>query len=58
MKIKVRCDDKYEAKKLYSLLFIKDQNETFIKAIINIFNKPIYGEKIKRKITREGNWKR
>ena len=38
MKIKVRCDDKYEAQKLSSLLFIKDQNETFITVILNIFD--------------------
>ena len=36
MKIKVSCDDKYEAQKLSSLLFIKDANETFITAILNI----------------------
>jgi len=36
MKIRVRCDDKYEAQKLSSLLFIKDANETFITAILNI----------------------
>lgn len=38
MKIKVRCDDKYEAQKLSSLLFIKDKNETFITAILNVFD--------------------
>ena len=36
MKIRVSCDDKYEAQKLSSLLFIKDANETFITAILNI----------------------
>ena len=36
MKIRVSCDDKYEAQKLASLLFIKDVNETFITAILNI----------------------
>jgi len=36
MKIRVSCDDKYEAQKLSSLLFIKDANETFIIAILNI----------------------
>ena len=41
MKIKIRCDDKYEAQKLSSLLFIKDKNETFITAILNIFDNEI-----------------
>ena len=36
MKIRVSCDDKYEAQKLASLLFIKDANEIFITAILNI----------------------
>ena len=36
MKVRVSCDDKYEAQKLSSLLFIKDANEPFITAILNI----------------------
>ena len=36
MKVRISCDDKYEAQKLSSLLFIKDANETFITAILNI----------------------
>lgn len=36
MKVRVSCDDKYEAQKLSSLLFIKDANETFITTILNI----------------------
>jgi hypothetical protein len=36
MKIRVSCDNKYEAQKISSLLFIKDANETFITAILNI----------------------
>ncbi|EPA05866.1 hypothetical protein [Candidatus Nitrosarchaeum limnium] len=36
MKIRISCDGKYEAQKLSSLLFIKDSNETYIKAILNI----------------------
>ena len=36
MKVIVSCDDKYEAQKLSSLLFIKDANETFITAILNV----------------------
>ena len=38
MKVRVSCDDKYEAQKLSSLLFIKDENETFITAILNVFD--------------------
>ncbi|NJK77655.1 MAG: hypothetical protein HC944_00835 [Nanoarchaeota archaeon] len=41
MKIKVRCDDKYEAQKLASLLFIKDENQTFITAILNVFDNEV-----------------
>lgn len=41
MKIKIRCDDKYEAQKISSLLFIKDKNETFITAILNIFDNEV-----------------
>jgi len=36
MKIRISCDDKYEAQKLSSLLFIKDANDTFITAILNV----------------------
>lgn len=36
MKIKVTCDDKYEAQKLASLIFIKEAKETFITSILNI----------------------
>ena len=36
MKIKISCEDKYEAQKLGSLIFIKDSNETFITSILNI----------------------
>jgi Txe/YoeB family toxin of Txe-Axe toxin-antitoxin module len=36
MKIRISCEDKYEAQKLSSLLFIKDANDTFITAILNI----------------------
>lgn len=37
MKVRVSCDDKYEAQKLSSLIFIKDSQETFIKEILNVF---------------------
>jgi hypothetical protein len=36
MKIRISCDNKYEAQKLASLIFIKDANETFITSILNI----------------------
>jgi len=36
MKIRISCDGKYEAQKLSSILFIKDSNETYITAILNI----------------------
>ncbi len=36
MKISITCDDKYEAQKLASLIFIKDGKETYITRILNI----------------------
>lgn len=36
MKITVTCDDKYEARKLASFIFIKDSKETHITRILNI----------------------
>ena len=36
MKISILCDDKYEAQKFASLIFIKDGKETFITSILNI----------------------
>ncbi|QUC64870.1 hypothetical protein NsoK4_00880 [Nitrosopumilus sp. K4] len=36
MKVKIACEDKYEAQKLASLIFIKDAKETFITSILNI----------------------
>jgi len=36
MKITVTCDDKYEAQKLASFIFIKDGKETYITKILNI----------------------
>lgn len=36
MKIKIICEDKYEAQKLASLIFIKEAKETFITAILNV----------------------
>ena len=36
MKIKIICEDKYEAQKLASLIFIKDGKETYITSILNV----------------------
>ena len=36
MKITITCEDKYEAQKLASLIYIKDGNETFITGILNV----------------------
>ena len=36
MKINITCDDKYEAQKLASLIFINDGKETFITGILNV----------------------
>ena len=36
MKIIVTCEDKYEAQKLASLIFIKEGKETYITSILNI----------------------
>lgn len=36
MKIRIRCEDQYEAQKLASLIFIKDANETYITSILNV----------------------
>ena len=36
MKINIECNDKYEAQKFSSLIFIKDGKETYITAILNV----------------------
>ena len=41
MKIKIICQDKYEAQKLASLIFVKEGNETFITEILNIFDNEV-----------------
>jgi len=41
MKISITCDDKYEAQKLASLIFIKDGKETFITGILNIIKNEV-----------------
>lgn len=37
MKTQVVCQDKHEATKLASLIYIKDGKETFISSILNIY---------------------
>jgi len=41
MKIRVSCQDKYEAKKLASLIFLKESKETFIVDVLNIIENEI-----------------
>jgi len=41
MKISITCDDKYEAQKIASLIFIKDGKETFITGILNIIKNEV-----------------
>ena len=36
MKTDIVCDDEYEAQKLMSLIFIKEDKETYITGILNI----------------------
>ena len=36
MKISIICDDKYEAQKLATLIFIKEGKETYITSILNV----------------------
>jgi len=36
MKLKVRCRDKYEAQKLASLIYLEDDNVTFVTKILNV----------------------
>ena len=36
MKINITCDDKYEAQKLASLIFIREGKETYITGILNV----------------------
>jgi len=41
MKIQVTCQDKNEAVKLASLIFIKDGMETFIYSVVNVYENEI-----------------
>ena len=36
MKTNITCDDEYEAQKLMSLIFIKEDKETYITGIVNV----------------------
>ena len=41
IKIKIICQDKYEAQKLASLIFVTEGNETFITEILNVFDSEV-----------------
>ena len=41
MKKKIICEDNYEAQKLASLIYVKDDNETFISGIMEIIDNEI-----------------
>jgi len=41
MKTDIVCDDEYEAQKLMSLIFIKEDKETFITGILNVIKNEI-----------------
>jgi len=41
MKARVSCEDKYECKKLASLIFIKESKETYITKILNIIENEV-----------------
>lgn len=41
MKTTIICQDKYEAQKLTSLIFIKDGKETFINQVLNIIDNEV-----------------
>ena len=40
-KVEIVAEDKYEAQKLASLIFVKEGNETFITEIIDVFDTEI-----------------
>lgn len=41
MKAKIICQDKHEATKLASLIFIRDGKETFISSILNVYENEV-----------------
>jgi hypothetical protein len=41
MKIQISCQDRHEAAKLASLIFIKDGKEAFIASILNVYDNEV-----------------
>ncbi|HIH99465.1 MAG: hypothetical protein ABR53_07165 [Nitrosopumilus sp. BACL13 MAG-121220-bin23] len=41
MKVSITCDDEYEAQKLMSLIFIKEEKQTYIRSILNIIQNEV-----------------
>ena len=41
MKVNITCEDKYEAQKLATLIFIKDGKETYITSILNVIKNEV-----------------
>ena len=41
IKTKITCQDKYEAQKLASLIYVKEGNATFITEILNVFDSEV-----------------
>ena len=41
MKVSITCDDEYEAQKLISLIFIKEEKQTYITSILNIIQNEV-----------------
>ena len=41
MKTSITCDDEYEAQKLMSLIFIKEEKQTYITSILNIIQNEV-----------------
>ena len=41
MKVNIKCEDKYEAQKLATLIFIKDGKETYITSILNVIKNEV-----------------
>lgn len=37
MKIRITCEDKYEAQKLASLIYVHGSEETYVRAVLNAF---------------------
>ena len=41
MKVSITCDDEYEDQKLMSLIFIKEEKQTYITSILNIIQNEV-----------------